>query len=82
MLTWLLALLVLLLVVAGMAVGVMAGRKPIAGSCGGIANLGIDKVCGICGNDFTKCASNTGQTDSTHITAQKNTQLSPTDAQS
>lgn len=53
--TWLIAFIVMLLVVAGMAVGVMAGRKPIAGSCGGIANLGLDKVCGICGNDFTKC---------------------------
>ncbi|MDO5103385.1 MAG: (Na+)-NQR maturation NqrM [Lautropia sp.] len=53
--TWLIAFVVMLLVVAGMAIGVMAGRKPIAGSCGGIANLGIDKVCGICGNDFTKC---------------------------
>ena len=41
MLTWLLALLVLLIVVAGMAVGVMAGRKPIAGSCGGLANVGL-----------------------------------------
>ena len=58
MLIWFLAFLVLLLVVAGMAVGVMAGRKPIAGSCGGMANLGIDKVCGICGNDFSKCTSN------------------------
>lgn len=85
MLTWLLALLVLLLVVAGMAIGVMAGRKPIAGSCGGIANLGIDKVCGICGNDFNKCASNTGQADTADsardISAQKNSQPSPTNAQ-
>ncbi|PJK08558.1 ApbE family protein [Lysobacteraceae bacterium NML120232] len=53
--TWIAAFVVLLLVVAGMAVGVMAGRKPIAGSCGGIANLGIEKECGICGNDFSKC---------------------------
>ncbi|MDO4231995.1 MAG: (Na+)-NQR maturation NqrM [Lautropia sp.] len=55
---WLVSFIVMLLVVAGMAVGVMAGRKPIAGSCGGIANLGIEKVCGICGNDFTKCENN------------------------
>ncbi|MDO4708471.1 MAG: (Na+)-NQR maturation NqrM [Pseudomonadota bacterium] len=47
--------IVLLLVIAGMAVGVMLGRKPIAGSCGGIANLGLEKECGICGNDFSKC---------------------------
>ena len=56
--TFIVIFLVLLCCVAGMAVGVMAGRKPIAGSCGGIANLGIEKSCGICGNDFTKCTSN------------------------
>ena len=33
----------------------MAGRKPIAGSCGGIANLGIEKECSICGGDRQKC---------------------------
>lgn len=52
---WLTVFIVMLIVVAAMAVGVMAGRKPIAGSCGGIASLGIEKECGICGNDFSKC---------------------------
>lgn len=46
---------VMALVVAMMAVGVMAGRKPIAGSCGGIANLGIEKECSICGGSREKC---------------------------
>ncbi len=55
---WLVTFIVMLVVVAGMAIGVMAGRKPIAGSCGGIANLGIEKECGICGNDFSKCTGN------------------------
>lgn len=45
----------MLLVVLGMASGVLAGRKPIAGSCGGIASLGIEKSCSICGGDFEKC---------------------------
>ena len=36
-------LLWLALVVLGMSAGVLAGRPPIAGSCGGIANLGIEK---------------------------------------
>ncbi|MNF15808.1 hypothetical protein D3C80_2185620 [compost metagenome] len=31
------------------------GRKPIAGSCGGIANLGIEKECSICGGSREKC---------------------------
>ena len=44
---WLIAFIVMLLVVAGMAIGVMAGRKPIGGSCGGLANaVGIDHACG------------------------------------
>ncbi len=46
---------VMLLVVLGMASGVLAGRKPIAGSCGGIAALGIEKNCSICGGERLKC---------------------------
>ncbi|PJK14464.1 ApbE family protein [Lysobacteraceae bacterium NML07-0707] len=57
------AFIVFLLVVAGMAIGVMAGRKPIAGSCGGIANLGLEKECGICGNDFSKCREKQQKTE-------------------
>jgi len=53
--TFLIVFMVMALVVAMMAVGVMAGRKPIAGSCGGIANLGIEKECSICGGDRQKC---------------------------
>ncbi|MCY1302829.1 (Na+)-NQR maturation NqrM [compost metagenome] len=52
---FLLVFLIMLLVVLGMAVGVIMGRKPIAGSCGGIANLGIEKECSICGGDRQKC---------------------------
>ena len=46
---------VMALVILGMSVGVIAGRKPIAGSCGGIANLGIEKECSICGGVREKC---------------------------
>ena len=53
--TWLITFIVLLLVVLGMSVGVIAGRKPIAGSCGGIAALGIEKECSICGGNRQKC---------------------------
>ncbi|MWV18112.1 (Na+)-NQR maturation NqrM [Pseudomonas sp. L-22-4S-12] len=53
--TWLLVFGLMLLVVLGMAVGVIFGRKPIAGSCGGIANLGIEKECSICGGSREKC---------------------------
>lgn len=54
--TWLLVFLVMLAVMLGMAIGVIMGRKPIAGSCGGIANLGIEKDdCPICGGNQEKC---------------------------
>ncbi|HBF06906.1 MAG TPA: ApbE family protein, partial [Gammaproteobacteria bacterium] len=32
-----------------MSVGVMMGRKPIAGSCGGLANVGLNGECKVCG---------------------------------
>jgi len=53
--TWLMAFLVLGLVIIGMAIGVIMGRKPIAGSCGGLANVGIDGDCEICGGNPAKC---------------------------
>ncbi|TWC38985.1 hypothetical protein FBY03_105112 [Pseudomonas sp. SJZ079] len=53
--TWLIVFFTMLLVVSLMAVGVIMGRKPIAGSCGGIANLGIEKECSICGGSREKC---------------------------
>lgn len=67
MLTWLLALIVLLLVVAGMAIGVMAGRKPIAGSCGGIAGkMGIDHAC-TCGKTPGSCTGESSPPSDTRI---------------
>jgi hypothetical protein len=47
----------MLLVVAGMAVGVMFGRKPIAGSCGGLQALGVSAECEICGGSAARCQS-------------------------
>ena len=34
--------IIVALLVAGMAVGVLAGRKPIAGSCGGLSKVGLE----------------------------------------
>ncbi|QFU76135.1 (Na+)-NQR maturation NqrM [Halioglobus maricola] len=47
------------LVIAAMAVGVMAGRGPIKGSCGGMGALGIDTSCDICGGDPRRCDEET-----------------------
>ena len=45
----LLAFGLLVLIVAGMAVGVMMRRNPIAGSCGGLNNIGDGDTCTVCG---------------------------------
>jgi hypothetical protein len=49
---------IVLLVVLGMAIGVLMGREPLKGSCGGLSklsDLGISGPCEICGGDPHKC---------------------------
>ncbi len=53
--TFLVVLVFMLIVVAAMSIGVLMGRKPIAGSCGGMSALGMETACEICGGDQTKC---------------------------
>jgi len=57
MIEFTLALVLLLVVMAGMAVGVLMGRSPMKGSCGGMgAALGDPNYsCDICGGDANKC---------------------------
>lgn len=38
-----------------MAVGVLMGRKPIAGSCGGLAQVGLNGECKVCGKTPGSC---------------------------
>lgn len=47
------------LIMAAMAVGVIAGREPIKGSCGGVGKLGIDQKCELCGGDPVRCETAT-----------------------
>lgn len=42
-------------IIAAMAIGVIMGRKPLSGSCGGLAAIGIDGKCDICGGNPAKC---------------------------
>lgn len=55
--TLLITLFIMLLFVLLMSVGVLFGRKPLTGSCGGVGKaLGEkDYVCDICGGDESKC---------------------------
>ena len=53
--TFFLAFILVCVLVALMAVGVLLGRKPIAGSCGGMKALGMEMECEICGGDAAKC---------------------------
>jgi hypothetical protein len=46
MTTFIAAFVLLLLIVAGMAVGVLFGRSSIKGSCGGLNQVGLGGSCG------------------------------------
>ena len=55
MTTFFLALILLGIVIALMAVGVMFQNKPIKGSCGGMATLGMKTDCDVCGGKPEMC---------------------------
>jgi hypothetical protein len=55
---------VMLLLVIAMSVGVLMGKKPISGSCGGMSALGMEVACDVCGGDKTKCDSEDGSSSS------------------
>ena len=61
--TFLLVLMIVLLLVAAMSVGVIMGRKPISGSCGGLGAMGISKTCDICGGNPQKCEEENERAD-------------------
>ncbi len=50
MTTILASIVIVLLAIGGLAVGVMAGRRPIAGSCGGLGQCGLKLECASCPN--------------------------------
>lgn len=43
--TFIAAFVIMLLVFAGMAIGYIVKRRTLTGSCGGMATMGIEKVC-------------------------------------
>lgn len=51
---FLIIFVIFILVMLVMAVGVIFGRKPIAGSCGGLGAVGVERACGckdVCKNE-------------------------------
>ncbi|HDZ09065.1 (Na+)-NQR maturation NqrM [Pseudohongiella sp.] len=55
MTTLIASFVIMLMVVGGMAVGVLLGREPIKGSCGGLNNAGVEGTCELCGGSPAKC---------------------------
>ncbi len=55
MIEFVLAFVILVAVVTAMSVGVINGRPPITGSCGGLNNIGLDGACEICGGNPADC---------------------------
>jgi hypothetical protein len=52
--TLLVTFAVMLAVIGAMAIGVMNGRKPISGSCGGLNNGGCELCSGKCKRETEK----------------------------
>ncbi len=51
-------LVIMLFVALALSISVLAGRKPVSGSCGGVGKALGDPnyVCELCGGDEAKCA--------------------------
>ena len=75
MIEFVLTFAILLFIVAAMSIGVMRGREPITGSCGGLNRFGLGGACEICGGDPDRCETNDGDTapehPSRHIVSQR-----------
>lgn len=57
MTTLLIVFTVMVLFIVLMSVGLLMGRKPISGSCGGMSAVGMKGACDVCGGDMEKCES-------------------------
>jgi hypothetical protein len=56
--TLLLAFTIVLLVITGMSIGVMNGRRAISGSCGGLSGGGCELCSGNCRKKREKAGNN------------------------
>jgi len=60
---FLVVFLVMLVLITLMSIGVLMGRKPIAGSCGGMSALGMEVACDVCKGDPAKCDNENKQSE-------------------
>ena len=60
------------LLVLGMSVGVLAGRRPISGSCGGLAAGKSAGGCEICGGDTSRCEAVESGDSASPVSAKRN----------
>ena len=62
MTTLILSFVLIGLAIAGLSIGVLMGRKPLKGSCGGLAAFDGNGGCDLCGGNPEKCEDlNTGK---------------------
>lgn len=64
MTTFIIVFTMLMLAGAAMAIGVIFGRKPIKGSCGGLGAVGVERACGckgVCENDQAADSNRAGK---------------------
>ncbi len=64
---FLLVFLIVATLVAAMSIGVIFGRKPITGTCGGLGAAGITGPCEICGGDTSKCENSEEEGSATNL---------------
>jgi len=57
MILFLITFALISLAFAGLAIGVIMGRKPIKGSCGGLNQMDMSAGCEICGGEPSLCDS-------------------------
>lgn len=55
MMTVIITFFIMAMVILLMSVGVLLGRKPVQGSCGGLNTIDGLSECEICGGDSSKC---------------------------
>jgi len=72
--TFIFAFLLLASIITLMAVGVIFQNKPIKGSCGGMAALGMVSNCEICGGDRQICEDVNDNQKSDNNNQQNNSQ--------